>query len=505
MSTDCPETPRKNPQLNEPIGIVLGGGGTLGDFQVGALQFLSRYLAQNGIRPQIFCGTSAGAVNAAAAAAATATDQDVSKLKDLWLKGVTDIRQFFEFEQWFDDLGPNLATLARGGIVERGIAIVDILLHSAIDVVRHRELSSTLVDILKDVSDANLSVLKPEPVRKKFFDLFGDDLKDLVKSTSVKLTLTAVNLEAGDLEYFCNPACRGQLRRTYTVRSSPQSLTQAVFASGAVPGLFKPAEICGKNYVDGSAREIAPIEAATDLGAKTLFVILAFSRNLTPATSIITSHQITDWRVQANFVDVVRRSTNALLNEIVKNDLAPRGQRRCFTIDPQQNIHPFLEFHAGLMSINVDYGYMRAFDVVVGPTLVECPKCRELTERIISKRLRIWKLEHDLIADWTEAGSQSWPRFFSPLRRRVDTSIVYTIREQKIQLHQLVEERLHFCGEKSFPESPEPLYTDWEKHNWDLKEPTEHPLMSTPWGRLDLGFLGTEVIPKEEGPQTPPS
>jgi len=502
MSTDCPETPRQTPQLEEPIGIVLGGGGTLGDFQVGALLFLTRYLAQNGIQPQIFCGTSAGAVNAAAAAAATAAHQDVSKLKRLWLHDITDIEQFFEFEQWFDDLGPKLATLARGGIVERGIAVADILLHSAIDTVRQGGLSATLVDILKDVSDANLSVLKPEPVRKQFFKLFGEDLEDLVKSTDVKLTLTTVNLETGDLEYFCNPACSGQLHRTNTVRSSPQSLTQAVFASGAVPGLFKPAEICGKNYVDGSAREIAPIEAATDLGAKTLFVVLAFSRNLTPATSIITGQQITDWRVQANFLDVTRRMTNTLLNEIAENDLAQLGQRRCLTIDPQLNVHPFFEFHAGLMSINVDYGYMRAFDVVEGPMLVACAQCRELTERIISKRLRIWKLEHNLIEDWTEAGSQSWPRFFSPLRHVVDTDIVYTIREQKIQLHQLVEERLNLCGKKSFPESPEYLYLAWEKHNWDLKEPTPTPLMPTPWDRLDLAYLGTEVIPAENPPRT---
>lgn len=502
MSIDCPETPRQNTQLEDPIGIVLGGGGTLGDFQVGALQFLARYFAQNGIHPQIFCGTSVGAVNVAAAAAAAATGQNISKLKDLWLKGVTDIGQFYEFEQWFDDLGRHLPILAKGGIVERSIAIVDILRHSAIDVVRHRGLSATLIDILRDTSDANLSVLKSEPIRKKFCNLFGEDLKYVLKSTDIKLTLTAVNLETGDLEYFCNPACADQLQRCYTVRSSPQSLVQAVFASASVPGLLKPAEICGKNYIDGSAREIAPTEAATDLNAKTLFVILTFSRNLTPATSIITGHEITDWRVQANFIDVAQRTIDTLLNEITKNDLVPHGQRRCFTIDPQLNVHPFLEFHAGLISINIDYGYMRAFDVVVGPTLAKCAKCRELTEQITSKRLRIWKLEHKLISDWTDACYQSWPRFFSPLRLVVDTSIVYTIREQKIQLHQLVEERLNFCSEESFPENPKPLYNDWEMHNWDLKEPTTQPLAASPWYSLDLGCLGTEVILKETPPRT---
>src|SRR5659263_602237 len=45
-----------------PTGIVLGGGGTLGDFQVGAL----RFLYEKGILPDIKCvsGTSIGAINA---------------------------------------------------------------------------------------------------------------------------------------------------------------------------------------------------------------------------------------------------------------------------------------------------------------------------------------------------------------------------------------------------------------------------------------------------------
>jgi len=41
--------------------LVLGGGGALGDFELGVLQYLYGY----NIRPQIICGTSVGAINAA--------------------------------------------------------------------------------------------------------------------------------------------------------------------------------------------------------------------------------------------------------------------------------------------------------------------------------------------------------------------------------------------------------------------------------------------------------
>ena len=41
--------------------FCLSGGGSHGDFQMGAIEFLY----EQGIRPQILCGTSVGAINAA--------------------------------------------------------------------------------------------------------------------------------------------------------------------------------------------------------------------------------------------------------------------------------------------------------------------------------------------------------------------------------------------------------------------------------------------------------
>ena len=69
--------------LNEPIGIVLGGGGVLGDFQVGALKFLLEVLNDK-INPKIICGTSVGAFNAAGIAAGIANRQGTSNLENLW-------------------------------------------------------------------------------------------------------------------------------------------------------------------------------------------------------------------------------------------------------------------------------------------------------------------------------------------------------------------------------------------------------------------------------------
>ena len=46
--------------VNPVVGIVLAGGGAKGSFEVGVV----RYLYDRGIRPNIICGTSVGALNA---------------------------------------------------------------------------------------------------------------------------------------------------------------------------------------------------------------------------------------------------------------------------------------------------------------------------------------------------------------------------------------------------------------------------------------------------------
>ena len=62
---------------------VLSGGGSRGDFEVGVI----RYLYEKGIRPQILCGTSVGAINAAKLAEGEAIGNDTqgsAGLAQIW-------------------------------------------------------------------------------------------------------------------------------------------------------------------------------------------------------------------------------------------------------------------------------------------------------------------------------------------------------------------------------------------------------------------------------------
>ncbi|MGZ7180517.1 MAG: hypothetical protein ACXVIB_06930, partial [Halobacteriota archaeon] len=80
---------------------------------------------------------------------------------------------------------------------------------------------------------------------------------------------------------------------------------------------------------------------------------------------------------------------------------------------------------------------------------------------------------------------------------RVDTEILLTIRRQKRDLKPFVLERLKIAGSSnSLPDKYEGMWLKWE-HDPEYERV---PLPPSPWGRLDLGRKGTEVIPDEACP-----
>ncbi len=85
------------------LAFVLGAGGTRGDFQVGALQFLY----SRRIRPDIICGTSAGAVNGLVLA-----EGGIKKLVTLW-KNFRSKDDAYTEETWLRALKPITGQLYR--------------------------------------------------------------------------------------------------------------------------------------------------------------------------------------------------------------------------------------------------------------------------------------------------------------------------------------------------------------------------------------------------------
>jgi predicted acylesterase/phospholipase RssA len=95
------------------IAIVLSGGFALGSFEVGAV----RYLYNIGIRPDIICGTSVGAINGAKLAEGEGTDPNTSEptglagLEKIWLERLkqnSDVYVQGPFLNWLQQNSPEL-------------------------------------------------------------------------------------------------------------------------------------------------------------------------------------------------------------------------------------------------------------------------------------------------------------------------------------------------------------------------------------------------------------
>jgi NTE family protein len=83
---DQADTGRRSDPAPERVGIVIAGAGARGAYEAGALSVILPRLAAAGARPQVFVGTSAGAINAtllAVGADLSAGDQ-AAALLDVW-------------------------------------------------------------------------------------------------------------------------------------------------------------------------------------------------------------------------------------------------------------------------------------------------------------------------------------------------------------------------------------------------------------------------------------
>ena len=105
-----------------PTAIVLSGGGAKGDFEVGAV----RCIYDRGIRPDIICGVSVGAINAVKLAEGENPGdptQGLPGLEALWASLRRDGDMFVDADWLHDpDMDPMLADYLTGRSPRLGIA-----------------------------------------------------------------------------------------------------------------------------------------------------------------------------------------------------------------------------------------------------------------------------------------------------------------------------------------------------------------------------------------------
>ncbi len=563
-------------------GIVLGGGGTLGDFQVGALKFLY----EKGILSDIKCvsGTSIGAINALIVSTGKGCDE---RLESYWSDNVLDREDLIPQHNWSEDIGRMLKAFVlseKHSRLSMELRIRSIGRIRALAAFLKESRGSSLGDIklaINDLEDLFGTAIRESAIYsahklKERLEKRKDTLQKALNPT-IAFCLYAVNVETGQKTCFTNNAqlvdLRGDTR--YVQCHSSNMLVEAALASAAVPVIFPSVavrwshgEACEQYYMDGSVREVVPITGAIACKADEIYAILCFPRftdrrkyaylDLKDAegkivssgwcTSNLLDIQPEDWVVnnrnwnptsdECDVLDVANRTAAILLDEMTKGDLVATDEFGDIATDASGNrikpkaviaplipVHGWTQLNIGLLKINADQGYMRAFDVLCAATTPIEEQCEELTAEITARRIKIWALEHELIEEVAKVKGRR--RAVVPLldgphvscishqccENVVNTTMLRDIRHMKKELKEYVDLRRDIVEHSSLspddkrrcvPDDYVCMYMCWEPHNWTVEGKEKKPLIPSPWHELDLGKWGSDVIEEDWSLGYPP-
>lgn len=232
----------------DPVGLVLSGGGARGAYEAGVLAELSPVLERRGERPTLFVGTSVGAITAAYLASSRHLPVDGAVAGGL--------------ERW--------RSMTKDRVMRPLVT-----LQAPLNVLRYAG------DLL-GVPGARLSsLLDPAPLERTLPELI--DFRTLRRNVAEGIVdgaaVVATAARTGRSVVFTHRAQQRPLHRSHVVEYVSTALMPAhVMASAAIPLLFPPVRIEAPRaargwYVDGGTRLNTPIKPGLDLGAGRLVVI----------------------------------------------------------------------------------------------------------------------------------------------------------------------------------------------------------------------------------------
>ncbi len=233
---------------NSAVAVVLAGGGARGAYEIGALSALLPRLQERGERPQVFVGTSVGAINAAYLAA-TAADPLDSVLENgfrLWS------------EIGFEDV---LAPLLSRAELARTLG--------------------SLGEFLRLPGAHLWSLLDPSPLARTLRSRIrvGRIHANVASGALKAAAVVATSALSGGSVVFHDGGGRIPGDRGRVIEYVPTRLgLDHVRASAAIPGVFPAVRVASPRaaagwYFDGGTRLNTPIKPALALGAGRVVVI----------------------------------------------------------------------------------------------------------------------------------------------------------------------------------------------------------------------------------------
>ena len=342
-----------------PIAFVMSGGGSQGSFEAGVLRFLYDDL---GLRPSILVGSSVGAI--IAAKLAEGDDEEtgrraIDEVEAIW-RGLRTNADMWVTEPWLDKLRSQVTWASElRGRAGAGTQTAEgnqarVILRFLGELVRNPPQTDGTIDALRAALRAR-SLVSMEPIRAL---VERELVPERIQESGLTLRVGAVSLETGELRYVDG---EGQLyERDGTPMDRPKVRVQdAVLASASIPVMYPPTELGGEYYVDGGVREILPLALAfNQLGAGHIFAVVASKPG------------VEEWHDdgQRGLFEIARRvSADIAPDETLRKEIdPPRGWgRRVTVIVPEVDVHDALTIDPDLIAASLDYGYMRAADVIL--------------------------------------------------------------------------------------------------------------------------------------------
>jgi predicted acylesterase/phospholipase RssA len=251
--------------------VVLSGGGAYGAYEVGVLKaMLTGQMPQTGytaIDPDIYTGTSVGAINAA-----VLVSQDGAGVRG------AEAADFLE-AAWADTIAESLETCRNGAyrlradpthylsprclrdparalteLTEDGAFLAETLVARTANFFRSAGSLTTRALEFVDVS----AFVSSEPIGRLVRQLVS---LEAVRRSGKALRVVAANWATGEVKTFENK------------HMTDDDGHQAVLASAAIPGFFPPQYIAGEPYVDGGVVMNTPLRCAIDAGADFLHIV----------------------------------------------------------------------------------------------------------------------------------------------------------------------------------------------------------------------------------------
>jgi NTE family protein len=259
--------------------LVLQGGGALGAYQAGVFEAL----ADNGLSPTWVAGTSIGAINAALIAG-NVPERRVTRLREFW-EGVSSHLQAPAIPDMWTAMMPTFL----GTQVREWLNDANFLSTTVTGVPGFFKPRVPPAGLLPRHNPAALSYYDTSPLRDTLLRLVDFDLLNTQNlKHKVRLSISAVNIETGNLTYF----------DTATMPKNERITPEHIMASGALPPAFAPVKIGSAWYWDGGIVSNNPLQYVVDQPSKEDMLVfevdLFNARGLLPKTIAEVNERIKD-------------------------------------------------------------------------------------------------------------------------------------------------------------------------------------------------------------------